>query len=61
MMKSKSGPRDPAKLVKMRQLTNIGTSMRSMEKIFGVSRQQIHRYLQRHQDVIIENHKATIE
>ena len=42
---AKSGPRNPDKLTEMRRLTNIGISMREMEKIFGVSRQQIHKYL----------------
>jgi predicted DNA-binding protein YlxM (UPF0122 family) len=60
-MKAKSGPRDPAKLVEMRRLTNLGRSMRELEKHFGVSRQQIHKYLKRHQDVIIDSDKAIVE
>ena len=60
-MNTKSGPRDPSKLVAMRQMTNAGMSMREMEKIFGVSRQQIHKYLKRHRDVIIDSDKAIVE
>ncbi len=54
------GPRDPEKLVKMRYMTNIGVPMKTMEKIFGVSRQHIHRYLDRHRNVIVKSDKATI-
>ena len=55
------GPRDPEKLVKMRYMTNIGVSMSTMEKIFGVSRQHIHRYLHRHRNVVVKSDKSTIK
>ena len=60
-MNTKSGPRDPARLVLMRQMTNAGVSMREMEKTFSVSRQYIHRYLSRHKSVVIKSDKAIVE
>ena len=60
-MNTKSGPRDPTRLIAMRQLTNSGMSMREMEKVFGVSRQYIHRYLDRHKNVVIKSDKAIVE